>query len=270
MQRRHSLVTLARRTLLAAGSNLATAVGLYPALPHALLIAERGRTLRAPVRTALAEIAISGAAAVARPLGHLPLPGHHGHGPRPIILVHGFAMNRANFWLLARRLASAGLGPIYGFEYWTLGKAGVAARELAAFVDQVRTATGAAEVDVIGHSMGGLVARYFAAFVGGDGAMRHLVTIGSPHGGTPASHFGVGAARKELLTGSALVARLAAAPPLARTQLLVIWSRGDALVPSTHEARIPGAEEIVYDDLGHLGLLISRRVAADVIARLRP
>lgn len=263
-------MVLAWRAALAASTTLANAVGLYPLLPHAVLVAERRRALVRPLRTFAAELAASTAAALTRPLGFAPLPGHATRGPRPIIVVHGFAMSRANFLLLARRLAAAGLGPIYGFEYWSLGKTGAAARELAAFVAEVRAATGAADVDVIGHSMGGLVARYYASLGGGDGVVRRLVTLGSPHGGTPASLFGAGSAKKELLTGSALVARLAAAPPLSRTELLVIWSRGDALVPSTHEARIPGADEIVYDDLGHLSLLASRRVAADVIAFLRP
>ena len=68
---------------------------------------------------------------------------------------------------------------------------------------------------------------------------------------------------------SNLVQRLASVPLPASTRVTVIWSRSDALVPGARQARLPGAEEIDYDDLGHVALLLSRRVARDIIARLQ-
>ncbi|MEZ4368857.1 MAG: alpha/beta fold hydrolase [Kofleriaceae bacterium] len=262
-QRRHRFDHLFGRGVVAASSAALMSTGLYPVVPY---LVRRGA---GGLRALAAEWAAAVGSSVARPLGFAPLPGATGRGPRPIIVLHGFAMNRANFWLLARRLARAGLGPIVGFEYWTLGRTSTAARELARFVDEVRAATGAAEVDLIGHSMGGLVGRYYVGLGGGDGVVKHLVTIGSPHGGTEMSRFGVGRAAKELMLGSALLARLAAAPAPTTTRLTAIWSRADALVPGSEEARLDGAEELVFDDLGHLSLLGSRRVAAALIARLR-
>jgi hypothetical protein len=50
--------------------------------------------------------------------------------------------------------------------------------------------------------------------------------------------------------------------------MTVIWSRGDAVVPSARQLAFPGAEVIVYPDLGHIALLGSRRVARAVIERL--
>ncbi|MCA9676519.1 MAG: alpha/beta fold hydrolase, partial [Myxococcales bacterium] len=218
---------------------------------------------------ALREWGVAVALSAARPTGFLGLPGKHGHGPRPIIVVHGYAMNRANFLPLALRLRRAGLGPVLGFEYWTLGKTASAARGLARYVDAVRAATGAAQVDVIGHSMGGVVGRYFVQLGGGDGVVANLITIGAPHAGTDVSAIGLGRPTKELFFGSTLLARLRAAPLPTRTRWTVIWSRSDALVPGARQARVAGVEEIVYDDLGHLSLLASRRVADEVIARLR-
>jgi len=66
-----------------------------------------------------------------------------------------------------------------------------------------------------------------------------------------------------------LIQRLQAAPPPTQTKMTIIWSRADALVPGARQARVAGVDEIVYDDLGHLSLLASRRVADDVIDRLR-
>jgi pimeloyl-ACP methyl ester carboxylesterase len=206
-----------------------------------------------------------------RPIGFLGIPVglRQPKGPRPIILVHGYAMNRANFLLLGWRLARAGLGPIYGFEYWSLGKTSSAARRLGEYVGAVRAATGADRVDLIGHSMGGMVSRYFVSLGGGAEQVKNLITIGSPHGGTDVSGFGFGRPNRELYPGSSLLERLEAAPLPPEISITAIWSRSDALVPQTRANPMRGVEQVVFDDLGHLSLLVSRRVADEVIARLR-
>lgn len=272
MQRRHSIRHLLWRGGVAAVSQAMMISGVYPLVPHAWRRLRRTdgndagqRTLRA----ALTEWGISAALSAARPAGFWPLPGSRGQGPRPVILIHGFAMNRANFMPLAYRLARAGLGPIVGFEYWSLGRTAAAARQLGWFVDQVREATGAADVDLVGHSMGGVVARYYVALGDGDAAVANLVTLGAPHGGSDFAGLGVGHARKEYLFASSLLHRLGAAPPPAHTRLTVIVSRADALVPGHRQPVIPGAEVVMFDDLGHVALLGSRRVAAVVVDRLR-
>ncbi len=242
--------------------------GLYPLVPHAMRVFQRHDHGDRPLRAAIAEWGISAVLSAARPAGFFALPGARNHGPRPVIVIHGYAMNRANFVPLAYRLAKAGLGPIIGFEYWTLGRTAAAARQLGWFVDQVRAATGASEVDIVGHSMGGVVARYYVTLAGGDGAVANLVTLGSPHAGTDVSRIGVGHPTRELFLGSKLLTRLAATPAPAHTRVTTIWSRADALVPGTHQKPLPGAELIMYDDLGHVTLLGSRRVANEIIARL--
>jgi triacylglycerol lipase len=262
MQKRHSIRHLAWRGGVAVVSQAMMFTGIYPVVPHVV----RGRI---SLRTVLTEWGISAGLSAVRPVGFLPLPGARREGPRPIIVLHGYAMNRANFLPLAFRLARAGLGPIVGFEYWTLGRTAAAARQLAWFVEHVQAMTGSPQVDIIGHSMGGVVARYYVALGGGDGAVHRLVTIGSPHGGTDVSRMGVGHANRELFVGSKLVTRLAAAPRPEITRLTTILSHADALVPPAHQAEIPGAERIVYDDLGHVAMLGSRRVAREIIHRLK-
>jgi triacylglycerol esterase/lipase EstA (alpha/beta hydrolase family) len=260
MQRRHSIRHLAWRGGVAVVAQAMMFTGLYPFVPHAFR--------KLPLRPALAEWGMAAAVSAARPLGFLPLPGAKTRGPRPIIVLHGFAMNRANFVPLAYWLARAGLGPIYGFEYWTLGRTAAAARQLAWFVDQVQAQTGAEQVDIVGHSMGGVVARYYVSVLGGDGPVKNLVTIGSPHAGTDIAAVGIGHARRELAAGSKLVSRLATAAPPQHTRVLTILSRSDALVPAERQSELAGADRVVYDDLGHVALLGSRRVARTVIERL--
>ena len=256
--------------MLAALGNVAMATGIYPLIPHATMAISRWRLHRdqprGQVAAALREWAVAVGVSLARPAGFFGLPG--AAGPRPIIVVHGYAMNRANFLPLARRLARAGLGPVLGFEYWTLGKTASAAKKLAAYVEEVRAATGAAEVDIIGHSMGGVVGRYFVQLGGGDAVVRNLITVGSPHAGTDVSAIGIGRPTKELFFGSTLLERMRSAPMPKHTRVTVIWSRSDGLVPGARQARMAGAEELVFDDLGHLSMLASKRVADAIIERL--
>ncbi len=254
---------------MAAVSNALMFSGAYPLLPMALRVYQKRHVGTA--RTTLAEWGIAAGLSAMRPAGFLPLPGARNRGPRPVIVLHGYAMNRANFLPLAYRLARAGLGPIVGFEYWTLGRTAAAARQLAWFVEHVQNMTGAPQVDLIGHSMGGVVGRYYVQLLGGDGTVANLVTLGSPHVGTDVAELGVGHPTRELLVGSKLVTRLAAAPAPRDTRVLTIFSHADALVPAHTQLalEIPRAERIVYDDLGHVGFLGSRRVARDIIRRLK-
>src|SRR5512135_2763429 len=106
-QRRHPIRHLAWRGGVAAVAQAMMFTGLYPLLPHALRAAQGNRL---PLRTTMAEWAMSAAMSAWRPAGFLPLPGARKHGPRPVIVLHGYAMNRANFVPLAYRLGRAGLG----------------------------------------------------------------------------------------------------------------------------------------------------------------
>ncbi len=260
--------------MVAAVSGAAMTVGVYPFLPHLGMVEGRRRlglpTPPGQLGVATREWLVALAVSAVRPIGFLGLPVslRGARGPRPIIVLHGYAMNRANFLLLARRLARAGLGPVFGFEYWSLGKTSSAARRLGAYVESVLEATGAEQVDLIGHSMGGMVSRYYVALGGGAERVRTLITIGSPHGGTGVSGFGIGRPNRELYPGSSLLERLESAPLPPEIAITAIWSRSDALVPQAR-AQVRGVEQLVFDDLGHLSMLFSRRVAQEIIARLR-
>ena len=270
MRQRQSRRQLFWRAALAATSNLAMVTGVYPLGPHALRSLTRRGTSHQFGRVAT-EWALGWAVSAARPLGYVaPVWRGRRRGPRPVVLVHGYAMSRAYFLLLAGRLGRTGLGPFYGYEYWTLGKVASAARRLGEYIEELCRFHRTDEVDLIGHSMGGVVARYYLSLGGGAARVRHLVTLGSPHSGTEVSYFGVGRPVHELLPGSALLARLDAAGLPASTRALAIWSRADAMVWSERQAHLPGARMLAFDDLGHLGLLASRRVAREVAGFVSP
>ncbi|MGW1894332.1 esterase/lipase family protein [Streptomyces sp. NPDC002004] len=110
--------------------------------------------------------------------------------PRPVILVHGTFENRYDNWAgLSPKLKDAGYC-VYALNYG--GQDGVfiqgsgdmaaSARQLADFVDKVRTATGSAKVDLVGHSQGGTMPRYYIKNLGGAAKVDHFVAL------TPINH----------------------------------------------------------------------------------
>lgn len=125
--------------------------------------------------------------------------------PYPVVLVHGTGMGSTGTWrTLAPALATEGYcvftldyGKSRNFIPGTLmnmfGAADIrsSARELAEFIDRVRAATGVEQVDIVGHSQGGVVARQYMRFEGGadpenpeSNKVRKLVTLGATNHGT--------------------------------------------------------------------------------------
>jgi triacylglycerol lipase len=110
--------------------------------------------------------------------------------PYPVILVPGtFESMEKNWSTLAPYLKSAGYCVFalnYGETNGVYATAPVAesAKELAPFVDAVRAATGAKQVDLVGHSQGGMMPRYYMGFLGGAKHVHHLVGIAPSNHGT--------------------------------------------------------------------------------------
>ncbi|MEU5363545.1 alpha/beta fold hydrolase [Streptomyces sp. NPDC005925] len=113
--------------------------------------------------------------------------------PRPVVLVHGTLGNSVDNWLgLAPYLKGRGYC-VYSLDYGVLdgvplfhglGPVDKSARELSAFVDRVLAATGAAEADLVGHSQGGMMPRYYLKFLGGAGKVNALVGLAPSNHGT--------------------------------------------------------------------------------------
>ena len=192
------------------------------------------------------------------------------HGRRnPVILLHGFAMNRTQWMYMARRLRRLGHGPIYGLNYFSLSRVGEAGKRLDRFIEHVRALEHAAVVDIVAHSMGGLVARYYIERMGGAEKVERLITIGTPHQGTRFGRFGIGLpGASDLVGGSPLLTDLGPVRPGAA--YTSIWSRADAVIQPPESASIaPAGLDEVFDDLGHLSLVLSPRVVDVIDARLR-
>jgi triacylglycerol esterase/lipase EstA (alpha/beta hydrolase family) len=107
--------------------------------------------------------------------------------------VHGTLGNSVDNWLgLAPYLEDRGYcvfsldyGQLSGVPvFYGLGPIDKSAGQLSAFVDKVLTATGAAKADLVGHSQGGMMPRYYLKFLGGAAKVNALVGIAPDNHGT--------------------------------------------------------------------------------------
>jgi pimeloyl-ACP methyl ester carboxylesterase len=191
----------------------------------------------------------------------------------PILLVHGLVDNRSIFTLLRRALRRRGFGRVITLNYSPLTQdvRGVAAR-LAALVEKTCEETGYERVHVIGHSLGGVVARYYVQRMGGDARVHTLCTLGSPHAGTNAARLWPGGVVRQLRPGSDLMRELAEPAPGCRTRFLAVWSDLDQLIYPKPNARIEHpdltAANVLVRGVGHMSLPANPQVARAVTRAL--
>ncbi|MEU2394299.1 alpha/beta fold hydrolase [Streptomyces sp. NPDC007369] len=116
--------------------------------------------------------------------------------PRPVVLVHGTLGNSVDNWLgfapyLVHRgycVYSLDYGQLPGVPFFHgLGPVAKSAEQLSAFVDRVLASSGAAEVDIVGHSQGGMMPNHYLKFLGGAAKVNALVGLAPDNHGTTLS-----------------------------------------------------------------------------------
>jgi pimeloyl-ACP methyl ester carboxylesterase len=185
----------------------------------------------------------------------------------PVVLLHGFIDNRSVFVLLRRSLAGAGARHLESLNYSPLTCDIRAAAELfGRRIEEICERTGQERVDVVGHSLGGLIARYYVQRLGGDHRVRTLVTLGTPHGGTRAvpladAHPIV----RQMRPGSDVLEELREPAPGCRTHFVAFWSNFDHVMAPVESACVDHpdlmAQNIRVTGIGHLALPVHPAVA---------
>lgn len=168
--------------------------------------------------------------------------------PGPVLLVPGYGGSRGSLSVLARRIRAAGRkATVLHLPGNGTGSLIADAGVLNAAVNQALRG-GAASVDVIGYSAGGVTTLLWAREDGGVHKARRVITLGSPFHGTQlasaAEAFVPGAcpvACQQLVPGSKLLTRLDATTGPARPRWLSLWSTGDTTVTPPDSARLAGA-----------------------------
>ncbi|MFF5178480.1 esterase/lipase family protein [Micromonospora sp. NPDC000316] len=211
----------------------------------------------APTPAAPAPAAVAGAAAA-----------------NPVIVVGGLSGIAVAYEPIAARLRADGYRTfIYQLPGLGLGDIPTSARAFASYVDRVRASTGAASVDLVAHSEGGLVSRYYLKRLGGTASIGRYVSLGTPHYGTYVANIvaflGLGScagvvACQQMTIGSAFLADLNAGDDTpGSVRYTTIRTLQDELVRPTGNAAVnDGATNVLIQTycplrvVGHLGLVL--------------
>ncbi|MFE0189048.1 esterase/lipase family protein [Streptomyces sp. NPDC058989] len=193
-----------------------------------------------------------------------------GRARPPVLLLHGFIDNRSVFVLLRRSLRRHGWRHVEALNYSPLTcDLRRAAELLGRHVEEVCVRTGHRRVDLVGHSLGGLIARYYVQRLGGDARVRMLVTLGTPHSGTRvAPLMSAHPLVRQMRPDSEVIAELSLPAPRCRTRWVAFWSEEDQVMVPATTARIDHPDLIAQNvrvlGVGHLALPVNGAVAAGV------
>ncbi len=169
----------------------------------------------------------------------------------PILLIPGYCCNRAMWRDFRRRLRASGRQvatvtlepPFAGID--------ALAQKLEQRIGLLLAQTGARKIALVGHSMGGLVARAYLA-QRGEEHVATLLTIGTPHRGSTLARLAAGRCGREMEPDSSWLAVLNRRESTIPTHC--VWSAHDEFIVPQSSAGLPGARETVLPLYGHLAL----------------
>lgn len=181
----------------------------------------------------------------------------------PVLCIHGFHLSSTSLWGHRRTLEARGrptravsLGPPYRHQE-------VYGRRLQRTLRALREERPGEPIDVVAHSMGGLILRLVLAWEPELAAsVRRVVTLGTPHHGTALLRwFRSGPVYRMMSRESEFLREL---PELATTapqaEVLTVATAHDLVVYPVETAHLPGARQVTLEGVGHVGLLTEREV----------
>lgn len=227
--------------------------------------------------------------------------------PYPVVLVHGTIENMTyNWYTLAPLLHNAGycvfalnygqepgvhIGLPGAAEPGGVGPVADSAGQLGAFVDRVLAATSAAKVDIVGHSQGGMMPRYYLRFLGGAAKVDALVGLAPSNHGTTVDGLaalpgvpqllaaGLGPSVTDQIAGSAFLTKLnAGGDTVPGVRYTVIESTYDEVVTPYTSAFLSGPDvtnitlqqQCPLDTSDHLAISFDANALRDVLNALDP
>jgi triacylglycerol lipase len=186
-----------------------------------------------------------------------------------VLLVPGWLDTARDLAALRIRLLGAGWSHVTALTFAEpTGSNRDHAAEIDVAIRRILAETGAPEVDIVAHSMGGLAARWYLK-TRSPAPVRKIVFLASPHRGTLSAHLAWGEGRDEMLPGSAFLDALNAGAPLPDgLEAITIRTPIDTHVVPGESATLPGVPDHEVCCPTHRGLLRDEevfRVLADFL-----
>jgi triacylglycerol lipase len=200
-----------------------------------------------------------------------PAGGRAARAPKPtkppILFVHGWNASSSTWTTMVGRFKKDGWTDrqLATFSYATSQSNAVTAELIATKVDSILAATGAAKVDIVTHSMGALSARHYVRFLGGDGKVDALVSLGGPNHGTNTAYACLQTACREMYPGSTFLSTLNATDETWGGARYATWtSPCDEVINPRSSTALAGADNAQTGCISHGQLHESATVYAQV------
>ncbi|MFF5337103.1 esterase/lipase family protein [Streptomyces sp. NPDC013181] len=182
----------------------------------------------------------------------------------PVVFVHGYTGSASN-WVTAMsvfRLNGWSSSNLFAYEYNSYGDNVTNAQGLAAFVNGVKSRTGASKVALVNHSMGGLVSQYYLKVLGGHTSVSHLASIaGANHGTTAAGACLIYTTCRQMYPGSSFIAQITAGDETPGDTRYATWySACDGIILPYTSTRLSGATNHSVLCQNHIGFLADTSV----------
>ncbi len=194
-----------------------------------------------------------------------PTPASAGAAPRaahvPVVFVHGYNADPGVWGALRDDLLASGYtdDELYSWGYDTSQSVNeTLSGRLAAYVEEVRARTGAARVDLVAHSFGSLVTRWYVKFGGGAARVDHWVSLAGPNHGTSTAWACAlwSQACRDMTPGSYVVKKLAEGDETPGTvSYATWWSNCDEVINPDDSVPLDGATNHAAGCLAHNDLL---------------
>ncbi|WP_255363775.1 triacylglycerol lipase [Actinoplanes sp. TFC3] len=186
----------------------------------------------------------------------------------PVVFVHGYTGSAAN-WTAAIALFRAGGYPsnqLYAYEYNSYGNNVQNAQGLATYVSQVRSRTGAAKVDIVNHSMGGLVTQWYVKQLGGTQYVAHVASLaGANHGTTSAGACLIYTTCQQMYPGSSFIRTLSTGDETPGPTVYRTWySPCDGVIIPYTSTTISGATNTYVPCENHITYLTDTSILTQV------
>ncbi len=183
-----------------------------------------------------------------------------------VVFVHGFLATAGVFRPLRERLQREANAHIASFSHVPGASVATIAHALGKLVAKLPVG---ARIHVVGHSLGGVVARYYVQELGGHARITQTIALAAPFGGAPvASRIPLFVGR-DLRPKSDLLARIRSRASDFGVPHLSIAGTDDRTVPHEAALAFPHGERISLPGRGHNTLLFDEEVARIVVARVR-
>ncbi|EMF00541.1 alpha/beta fold hydrolase [Streptomyces mobaraensis NBRC 13819 = DSM 40847] len=211
--------------------------------------------------TAAASLVAGGTATAAQPAAHRA----------PVVFVHGY-LGSDPIWAPAKAAFLANgyrSDELFGFVYDYNTSNETSARGLAAFVEKVKKDTGAPKVDIVNHSMGGMVSMWYVKELGGSSSVGHVASLAGAHHGTDVAALCtvMSPSCEEMKPGSAFLKRLASGDETpGDTRYRTWYSPCDGVISPFFSTRLSGAENTLVPCVNHVAFLTDGGVLSQVAA----